>query len=103
MPKKTYESSIGFTPYSDSFLRKAVLKYQLYLLRKTQLTKRVSRVNVVVTMPKRNFTIIEIEEEMVQFVRYVREWFMSQLNISCRVIIRFGEYEFYNLVFKYAI
>lgn len=102
MPKTIYESSIGFTPYSDSFLRKAVLKYQLYLLRKTQLTKRASRVNVVVTMPKHNFTNIEIEE-MVQFVRYVREWFMSQLDISCRVKIRFGEYEFYNLEFKYAI
>jgi len=47
MPEKISENSIGIKPYSDCFLRKAVLGYQLFLLRKEGVADNINYVGSV--------------------------------------------------------
>lgn len=101
MRKTVYKNHFCFRPYSEKFLTEAVLKYQLYLLRKKQLVKRINHVSVLLTIPKYDYTNLEADERNQRGV-YIREWFKNQLSVSCRVITRIGECEYYRLDFRYA-
>jgi len=100
MQKTIYESRIGIMPYSDGFLRKAVLNYQLYLLEKAELTEIIKHVNVIVTIPNCDSLKME-EEKIIQSKEHIKAWFMIWLNISCRVWTRIAVCDNYHLEFKY--
>lgn len=95
MLEKIYESSIGIMPYSDSFLRKAVLGYQLFLLRKEGVADNICHVHVIVSVPSADPINGSIDKAIV-------EWFKDKLNSICNVIIKIGDYDCYNFDFTYS-
>ena len=71
MQKTIYESRIGIWPFSDRFLRKAVLEYQLFLLLKKGIADNVSNVQVRVAIPD--------TDSKRDIDRKIIEWFEEKL------------------------
>lgn len=95
MQKTVYESCIGIMPYSDSFLRKAVLEYQLYLIAKEGLTDNISCAYVIVGIPMG-------ESINRKIVRTISEWFEKELNMFCNIKVKQGKDDCYNFRFLFV-
>ncbi len=94
MPEKISKNSIGIKPYSDCFLRKAVLGYQLFLLRKEGVADNINYVHVVVSIPRANSENSSVDEIII-------EWFKKELNITCNAITKNWDSECYKFAFTY--
>ena len=95
MQKTIYESCIGIMPYSDCFLRKAVLEYQLYLLLKEDMADNISNAYVIVDIPKDKSINRKI-------VRTISEWFEKELKMSCNIKVKQGKSDCYNFRFVFV-